>query len=309
MSDASACQAAPSPQPLLLAGIGLVALSGCLLATQDALVKDLATRHSPFQIGVLRFTLHGIFVALILSAAGQRRIWRTSRPGLHLARACGLLGASMCMHVALIHVPLSQATVIQFLSPLVVTLLSVLFLGETIGWRRSTALVAGFSGVLAIMAPKLEGGGLSLYWALPLGSAVSSAVYVLLTRRVSDPDEAVPGMALLPLICAALLLPLQPFVWVPFSAADLGLVAVMACLGTASHVCLQIGLRSGPASVLSPFLYSQVIFAAILGVVFFADPLGLWFGLGTVLIVGGGLAIWWIECGRVPRDNNRKTVR
>ncbi|WP_323764843.1 DMT family transporter [Marinovum sp.] len=279
----------------MLAGMGLVALAGCILATQDAAIKEMTARHSPIQIAFVRYGWHAVFVAAFLLATGRRRLYRTRALPLHLARAGLLLVASLSMFVAIAHIPLSQATVIQFLSPLVVTLLSVLFLGERIGWRRITALCLGFCGVLVVIGPRLGGAAPPLVWLLPLLSAFGSAGYVLMTRRLSAPSEAAASMALMPVLCFAALLPAQLVFWTPVAPIDMVLLAGLGLTGTLAHVAIQLGMQAAPASVLSPFLYSQVIVASLWGIVFFDDPMSAGFVLGTLLIVGAGLAIWWIE--------------
>ena len=280
----------------MLAGMGLVALAGVILATQDAAIKEMSARHSPIQIAFVRYGWHAVFVAAFLLATGKRGIYRTRILPLHLARAGLLMTASLSMFVAIAHIPLSQATVIQFLSPLVVTLLSVLFLGERIGWRRITALCLGFTGVLVVIGPGLGGAdGPTLVWLLPLLSAFGAAGYVLMTRRLSGPEESAPAMALMPVLCFAALLPAQLVFWTPLTPADMAILATLGLSGTLAHVAIQIGMQAAPASILSPFLYSQVITAGLWGAVFFDDPMSAGFFLGTALIIGAGLAIWWIE--------------
>lgn len=278
----------------LLVGIGLVAFAGCLLATQDAIIKQMVVRVSPFQMSAIRFALHAAYVVVFFRLRGNRIGLRTAHLGLQFARAASLLASSLSMHLSLLYLPLSQATVVQFLGPLIVTVLSVLFLGERIGRRRVGALVAGFAGVVMIIGPEM-GSGANFAWLLPFMSAVFSAIYVLLTRRLSHPDEAGPALLLLPVLCMSMLVPVQPFVWQPLSVSDLGLVLILSWTGAASHVAIQLGMRSAPASVLSPFLYSQVLFACAIGIFVFSDSFGPPAIIGTALIVGAGLAIWWIE--------------
>lgn len=279
----------------MLAGMGLVALAGCILATQDAAIKAMTARHSPIQIAFVRYGWHSIFIAVFLLATGKRGIYRTRVLPLHLVRAGLLMTASLSMFVAIAYIPLSQATVIQFLSPLVVTLLSVLFLGERIGWRRITALCMGFTGVLVVIGPQLTGAEPSLVWLLPLLSAFGAAGYVLMTRRLSAPEEVAPSMALMPVICFFALLPAQAVFWSSVAPIDMLILALLGLTGTLAHVAIQFGMQAAPASILSPFLYSQVIVAGFWGVVFFDDPMNSGFYFGTLLIVGAGLAIWWIE--------------
>ncbi|MDO6732973.1 DMT family transporter [Marinovum sp. 2_MG-2023] len=297
----------PAATRSMIAGMGLVALAGCILASQDAAIKEMTARQSPIQISFVRYCWHAVFVAIFLWATGRRRIYRTARLPLHVTRAVLLLTASTAMFIAIAFVPLSQATVIQFLSPLVVTLLSVVFLGERIGWRRITALALGFAGVLVVIGPQLGAeAGFSAIWLLPLLSAFAAAGYVLMTRRLSEPAETVPAMALMPVICVLVLLPVQPFFWSPISAMDFAVLTLLGFTGTLAHVAIQLGMQAAPASILSPFLYSQVIFASLLGIVFFREPMSIGFVLGTFLIVGAGLAIWWIE--RPPATSSTRKV-
>ncbi|TNF18382.1 MAG: DMT family transporter [Rhodobacteraceae bacterium] len=280
----------------MLAGMGLIVVAGGLMAVQDAVVKDMTSRLSPFQISFVRYGWHSVFVALYLTAAGHRSIYATSQFPLQAARALALVAGSLAVHVAITVVPLSQATVILFLSPLIVTLLSVVFLNERIGWRRTTALCAGFSGVVVVIGPQSGGGaGLSLIWLLPVASAVCSACYVLLTRRLSGPAEFVPAMALMPLVCTLALAPAQPLMWRAIGWTGFAVLILLGVTGTLAHVCIQLGMRVASASILAPFLYSQVVFASLLGLLFFDEVVGFGFFLGTVLIVGSGLAIWSIE--------------
>lgn len=127
-----------------------------------------------------------------------------------------------------------------------------------------------------------------------------------MTRRLSEPAETVPAMALMPVICVLVLLPVQPFFWSPISAMDFAVLTLLGFTGTLAHVAIQLGMQAAPASILSPFLYSQVIFASLLGIVFFREPMSIGFVLGTFLIVGAGLAIWWIE--RPPATSSTRKV-
>ncbi|MBT8152697.1 DMT family transporter [Epibacterium ulvae] len=307
-TTAGASSVAPASRTMLI-GIGLIVLAGGFLAVQDATVKEMTARLSPFQISFLRYGWHAIFVALYLTSTGHRSIYVTAQFPLQVARALTLVGGSLAFHVAISVIPLSQATVILFLSPLIVTLLSVVFLKERIGWRRTTALCLGFMGVVVVISPQLDGGaGLSLIWLLPLIAACGSACYVLLTQRLTGSSEFVPALALMPLLCSLALVPMQPFVWQPISTSDFIVIMGLGVTGTLAHVCIQFGMRVASASVLAPFLYSQVVFAAVLGLIFFDEVVGLGFVLGTLLIVGAGLVIWWIERPRPTPETRRKDI-
>ncbi len=274
-------------------GAGLVVCAGCMFASQDAIAKHLTADHSPFQVAWLRFALHAVLVGIWLHLRGHHRYLRTSRLPLQLARATALLAVSLSMYWAVSLIPLAQATVIQFLSPIIVTLLSVAFLGERIGWRRVLAISAGFFGVVVVMAPEI--GALSYAMLLPLITAFCLAIFVLLTRQLSDPAEALPAFGLMPLICAVLLLPSLPFVWSAISIENMPLFLLMGLCGTAAHIFLQYGLQIASASTMAPFLYAQVIWAAGLSILIFEDILTISFFFGAAVIISSGVAIWWLE--------------
>jgi len=285
------CEPSTKSSMALWAGAGLVVIAAFLFASHDAIAKTLSKSHSPFQVAWLRFLLHAIIVGAWLYLRGHHRYLYTQKLQLHSLRALALVLVSVSMYWAVSLIPLSLATAIQFLSPIIVTLISVVYLRERIGWRRSVAIVFGFLGVVIVIAPGVISGGVALL--IPLFTACALAIYVLLTRQLSAPSEALPAIGLMPIICALILSPIMPFVWQSMAWQDLPLILVMAVFGAMSHICLQIGLGFASASVMAPFLYSQVVWATLLGVLFYSDPIGLSFVLGASIIVGSGVAIWW----------------
>ena len=279
--------------PAFRLGAGLVVLAGRVFATQDAIAKSLTANYSPFQVVWIRFALHAFFVAIWMHARGHHHYLQTRRLPLQTMRAVALVVVSASMYWSVSLIPLAQATVVQFFSPIVVTILSVIFLGEQIGWRRCCAIVAGFFGVIIVMAPNAT--NLNIAAFLPVVTACALAVFVLLTRRLSSPDEAQPAFGLMPLICALIVLPVMPFVWRSVNLADVPWIITLGLCGTIAHICLQQGLRVASAATMAPFLYAQVLCAAALSAVFFEDPLGPSFGIGAAFIIGSGVAIWWFE--------------
>ena len=282
-----------SSKPAFWIGAILVLSAGSVFAVQDAIAKTLTQTYAPTQVAWLRFALHAALVGLWMHSRGHHRYLSTKRFGVQAARAGALVLVCVSMYSAVSLIPLAQATAVQFFSPILVTLLSVLFLGERIGWRRCLAIVAGFIGVIIVLAP--SGSGLSIATLLPLVTALSLAIFVLLTRTLSQPEEKLPAIGLMPVICTVLLLPVMPFVWQTVALSDWPWFLAMACCGTLAHLCLQLGLRVAPASVMSPYLYAQVICAAAISATVFGDPLSSSFALGAAFIVGSGVSIWWLE--------------
>jgi drug/metabolite transporter (DMT)-like permease len=274
-------------------GMILVTISGCFLASQDALVKLLIADLPTAQVAWLRHSLHAIIVTSILLALNGPKIFKTSSLRLHLLRALTLVSLTILMYQAFRAMTLAEATVLMFLGPVLVTVLSVLILKEAIGPRRVFSVVLGFLGVVVIIGPKFE--TLSFAVLYPLAAALCMAGFILLSRRLSGPSEAKAAFVYLPIIASLCLLPLQPFIWESISLSDFLIALTLASFGAAGQVILQTGLSYASASVLSPFLYGQALFASLLSVLFFDDAFGVGFYIGGLLIVGSGIAIWWFE--------------
>lgn len=288
------------PKTSLVFGITLVTISGAFLASQDAIVKLLLQDYAIPQVAWMRHSLHAIFVTSFLLATSGPKIFHTRVPGLHLMRALVLLSLSLLIYKAFQAMSLAEATVLMFLGPVLVTVLSVIVLHEHIGPRRILSVVLGFLGVAVIIGPKFE--TLSFAVLYPLAGAFCMASFVLLSRRLSGPTEAKAAFVYLPIIASLCLLPFQPFVWQHLTLNDFFLALCMATLGSIGQVALQSGLSFASASVLAPFLYGQALFASLLSVVFFDDHFGVGFYIGGALIVGSGLAIWWFERDPEPKS-------
>ena len=273
--------------------IFLVTMSACLLATHDGIVKTLVQDVPMLQVIWLRFALQSIVVVSVLKAAGQRNLFKTKHLRLHAGRTAAILTAGIMMFTALNLMSLATATVILFLNPVLVALFSTIFLGEKIGPRRYLAIFLGFAGVLVVVNPSFNGFETTMF--LPLGSAICAAIYVMLTRQLSDPDETLPTLILSPVAVALILTPIQFFIWEPLTATQIIFAVLLASVGTLGQTSLQFGLRGASAAVLSPFLYIQVAFAAGLSVIWFQDPFGINLMLGSLMIVGSGIVIWYLR--------------
>ena len=204
-----------------------------------------------------------------------------------------LLVGTVLMYIALSKVPLADATAVQFFSPVLVTVLSVMFLGERIGLPRIAAVLAGFAGVLLITRPGLA--GTDPYLLLPLGAAAVFSVYFLLTRTLSGPQDSASTLFNTTAVGAVVLSAAVPFFWQAPTAFEFVLMVAIGTLGAIGHFCIVKGFSFAPASTLSPFLYSQVLFASLYSVFLIGDPLGWQIFVGALILVGSGVFIWWRE--------------
>lgn len=277
----------------LAAGIGLTLIAGFTFATLDSLGKQLMTGLPVLLVVWARYVVHTGLAAGYLTITSGPGFWSTRRPLLHLMRGLSLLLASGFVYLALSHLPIADVTAIVFFSPVIVTLLSVIFLNEKIGIHRILGIVAGLAGVFLIIRPGF--GGATLYHLLPLVGAFFNAIYLLLTRQLSDGGERIAAQFHTTAVGAVLLSFAVVFDWqtpTPFEGLLLILLGVFAAIG---HQLLLRAFAHAPASLLSPYLYGQVLFAALYSRFWFGDPLKPTMIAGTLLLIASGVYIWWRE--------------
>ncbi|MEO9788767.1 MAG: DMT family transporter [Aurantimonas coralicida] len=277
----------------VLAGILLTILSGLLLATMDTFGKYLTGELPVLEIVWARYFFHTILMTAWLARTRGTSFLHSKRPGLQLARGAALLCATTLMYVSFAHVPLADATAVQFFAPVLVTVLSVIFLGERIGVPRIAAVLAGFVGVLLIVRPGFA--DTSPYLLLPLLSAVILSGYFLMTRALSSPEENAATLFNTTAVGAVLLTIAVPFVWETPTWPVFAMMVTIGTLGALGHFCIVQGFAYASASALSPFLYAQVFFASIYSVTLLGDPLSWNFVAGAAILIASGLTIWWRE--------------
>lgn len=274
-------------------GILFVACAGVMLASMDSIAKHLSSHFDVLQVVWVRYAVHSVFVFIWLTLrSGSVRFLRSRRPATQFLRSLTLLGVTVLMYTAFVFVPLADATAVLFFAPVLVTLLAGYFLGEMVGAHRLVAVVMGFVGVLFIVRP-----GISTDWymLLPLAAAVMLSIYLLLTRYVSEHDDRGSTVFYSTAFGVVALSFLVPWHWQTPGLADVALMLGMGTLGALGHGCIVLGFARAPASVLSPFLYTQLFAASAFSVALFGDPLGLPTIAGALLLVAGGLVIWWWE--------------
>lgn len=274
-------------------GIALVIGAGVMLASMDALGKYLASKYGVIQVVWARYTVHsvGVFVWLV-AADGNMGFIRARRPGIQVLRSLLMLGVTACMYTAFIFVPLADATAVLFFAPVLVTLLAAPCLGEHLGGDRIIGVIVGFVGVLLIVRPGLD---TDPYMLLPVVAAVTLAFYLLLTRYIGSQDRQRSTLFYTTACGSVALTALVPWYWQTPTPLDTALMLGMGSLGALGHGSFIIAFARTQASVLSPFLYTQILAASLLSVAVFGDPLTALTVTGATLLIGAGLLIWWWE--------------
>jgi drug/metabolite transporter (DMT)-like permease len=277
----------------LLSGIVLTILAGTCFALMDAVGKQLTAYLSVIMVVWGRYFFQTAISAGILSAMQGAGFLKTRRPLVQFLRGAALFCATLLMYSALAHIPLADATSALFFTPILVALFSAVFLKERIGLHRIGAILAGFAGVLLVVRP--GSAGTSIYLILPVGAACMNATYLILTSLLSGEQERRAAQFHTTSVGAIVLTFAVIPGWRTPEPVHLAALAMMGLLGVAGHFSLVVAMRHAPASLLSPYLYSQVVAAMLLSVMWFGDRLVPATLIGTALLVGSGIYIWWRE--------------
>ncbi|BCT31831.1 DMT family transporter [Pseudomonas protegens] len=287
----------PSPfkgaeQPIK--GIALICLAVLLFASHDTLSKYLSAFYPIVMVVWARYVVHTLLMLVVfVPRSGFSAVVRTKRPGLQLLRALCLIGTSLLFTTGLRYIPLAEATAVNFLAPLLVTALSVPFLGERVSRGQWLAVLAGFVGVLIVVRP----GGVLFTPAilLPLGSALCFGFYQLLTRKLSGIDSPTTSNFLTGIFNSLIMSALLPFFWsTPSFIHGLFMIGLGTC-GMLGHMLLTQAFRHAAPAMLAPFSYGQILFAGLYGYLIFdhtPDRYGL---IGIAVICLSGLAVAWTQ--------------
>jgi drug/metabolite transporter (DMT)-like permease len=270
--------------------IQLAALA--LFVGMDALLKLMVAVYPVPQLMFVRFLSHVLLVVLAVRLVTGSLPWRSRSPWLQTLRSSMLAIANGALAVALIHIPLADATAVIFASPALTVAAAALWLGEKVSPRRWLGVAIGLAGVLiAIRPPFLT--GQPLHWAmlLPVITALANTVYQLLTRRLATVDD--PRTTFVHTGFAALLLTAlaQPFVWQAPPLSDLPWMVLLGLLGGAGHCLLVLAFARAPASLLAPMSYTQLLWAGLAGVLVFGDWPDGWTLAGAAVIAAGGVLV------------------
>jgi drug/metabolite transporter (DMT)-like permease len=261
-----------------------------VFGVQDAISKVLVQTYSPFQITMMRYWGFAAFsLLLVMRQAPLRQALNSKVPLWQVLRGVLLMADIWFFALALRTVPLGELQAITVVYPLLVTLFAIPILGEKVGIFRFVAVAVGFAGALVIVRP----GGLPLDWgvAFALSSATLYAIYIVITRKVSQYDSAATSMTYTAVIGLVLSAVVGVFFWQPMGWGDFALVVTVMGTTCAGHGLMVYALSMAPASVVQPFNYFSLPWAIGLSAVVFGhwiDPISM---IGAAVIVAAGLVV------------------
>ena len=258
-------------------------------ASMDATAKYLMKEIGPAQTIWARYTVQAILVAVLILP--KINIYgKTKYPKLQFLRSVALMMATTLFFFAFSKLGLAEASAIFNISPVLITLGAFLFLREQIGPRRVIGILVSLLGALIIIRP--GSGVFTIYAILPLGAAIFYSTYSLATRFVGTDESPWTSLfysAIFGAICYSIYI---VFHWNPMSNNALLLTIIIGLFGTAGHICLIRALTLGEASLVAPFIYTNLLFTTIWGVVLFGNFPDFWTIAGASIIVAAGIYVW-----------------
>lgn len=276
---------APSaPPPASRPGWGIfwMLVTGLCFVSVTASVKMVGEGVPSTQAGFLRYALGLVFIIPMIPAVRRTRLDR-GLAGLFLVRGAAHALAVSLWFFAMTRIPIADVTALNYLNPVYVILLAVVFLGERLGKWRIAAVAVAFIGTFVIIRPgfrEIDTGHLVM-----LVAAVAMAASYFLAKLASQRVSAEVVVFYLSLIVPIALAPIAWVVWVPIGWVDLGWLLVCAFFATIGHYTMTLAFRAAPLAVTQPVTFLQLVWATSLGVLVFGEP------VDAFVIIGGGMII------------------
>jgi drug/metabolite transporter (DMT)-like permease len=284
-----------------LSAVMLVLGATLCFSVLDSLFKYLSARYPVPLLVWARWTVQALLIMGFLVPKSGLALIRTRKLTAQLFRGAILIGSSLCFISALKVLPLAEATALNYTTPVLVTILAVVFLDERMTPARVAFVIGGFLGMLLIVRPGTElFQGTAL---LAVGSAWFYAMFQLTTRKLADEDWR-PLLFYPALVGSVALSALLPFVdWpehVPWQ--DVLLILAGGLLGSFGHYLFQVAFQRTAASAITPFTYAQLVWATLIGWVAFGNFPAFWTLVGMLVIMASGLLITVYEQRRARSE-------
>jgi len=278
----------------------LIGAVGCF-AVLDTTTKVISNSVPLLMALWFRYAFQAVATTLAVLPTRGLSVLRTAHPKYQLLRGLLLLFTSLFAFYSLRHMPVGEFTAIVMITPLVITLLASLTLGERVSWLRWALVVGGFAGTIIIIRP--DGDDFNWAMLLPLGLVICNAWFQILTSRLARTEDPLTMhfyTGWVGTLAASLAL---PFVWTALDSWTLwASLALMGLMGTVGHFMMILAYGRAPVSTLTPFLYAQIGFAMLGGWIAFSHVPDRWsmLGMGMVAVCGAVGAWLAVRQSRVP---------
>ena len=274
-------------------GIWLMVIVTIIFAIQDGISRHLSGAYNVYMVVTIRYWFFALFTLTLAarSSGGLRAALTTKQPLVQVIRALLLVFEIVIVIQAFVHLGLIETHAVFAAYPLLVAALSGPVLGETVGWRRWTAIGIGFAGILIILQPGY--GVFRPQAVIPLFGALLFALYSLLTRFAAKKDPASVSFYWTGLIGALAMTPLGLIFWQPMIATDWLWMGALCLTAVTAHFLLIRAYEIAEASAIQPFAYLQLVWVSGIGIWAFGDILRPNVALGAAVVVCAGLFTLW----------------
>jgi len=278
------------------AGIGFMLLAVLFYGFMDALIKYQSARYPVVEVMFFRSLFALLPLAWLVMRSGGLPALKTKQPRLQALRAIIGFVSLLCFIEAFALMPLADVVAIGFAAPLFITALSVPLLGEQVGWRRWSAVLVGFLGVLVMVRP--GSGLLGVAAVVALLGTLTYALSIIIIRRLSATDGNAPTVASFTIFAVLATGMVLPFSWVTPVATDWIMLVAMGLLGGAGQIAFTHAFRLAPPVIVAPFDYANMLLATGLGYLVWDDIPTVSILAGAVLVIASGLYIVYREAMR-----------
>ncbi len=280
-----------------LIGIGWMVLVGLCFVTVNGIVRWLGQDLPAPESAFLRFVFGLVFLLPALLPALKQgfsaQVWRLFllRGGLHCI-------AVILWFYAMAQITVAEVTAIGYLNPIVVTVGAAIFMGERLALRRILAICVALLGALIVLRPGIR--ELAPAHFAQIGASVGFGASYLVAKRLSQQVSAAVVVAMMSLTVTLGLAPIAAVMWVPPTLGQVAALGLVAVFATAGHYAMTRAFAAAPLVVTQPVTFLQLVWASLMGVLVFGEPIDNWVMLGGALMIGSITYITWRE-SRVRR--------
>lgn len=293
MAGASGPMAADAAiQANTVLGIAVMLLGIFLFVVNDVMGKWLVATYTVGQVLLIRSAAGLVMLSPMMWREGLSALLHPRRPRLQLFRVVLSTLEVASFYAAVAYLPLASVVTIYLAGPIYVTALAGPLLGEHVGWRRWSAVLVGFAGVVIALQPSAD--TLSGPSLIAIAGSMLFALLMIVTRKLRGTSDTVlvTWQTTAALVFGAVL---APFGWVTPSGRDVLLLAMLGVVAALAHLCVNRSLKLAPAAVVTPYQYTQIAWAILLGWLVFGDVPTPSVFVGSGIIVAAGLYIFLRE--------------
>jgi drug/metabolite transporter (DMT)-like permease len=271
-------------------GIALMVLAVGLYSVMDAMVKWLGPSYPTLEIVFFRSLFAFLPIAYVLWRSGSLAALRTAHPLGHTMRALTGLASLSLFFYAYTRMPLANVIAISFAAPLLVTALSVPLLGERVGWRRWSAILIGFGGVIVMAKPDA-----GMFDRIAVLATVFYALVMVFVRKLSRTESSTAIVFYYALTSTVISGLFMPFLWVTPDPEGWLLLIAVGLIGGVAQIAMTNAFRLADVSIVAPFDYLHIIWAALLGYFIWGEVPGNSIWIGTAIVMMSGIYILYRE--------------